>query len=152
MMTTWVLLANGSYAKIIQIDKKDNKIIVFKEFDHPKTALKGHEINTDKQGRSFQSFGSARSAMDPNEQQTDHERRVFAKEIADYLGLAHINHNFKNLILVVSPNLLGHLRSALPSTVLKAVPHQLDKDLLSQNLSDTELIEKIKQDLNLIRL
>lgn len=152
MAITWVLVANGSAGKILNPGGRNDKIIVEKEFTHEKTALKGRDINTDRPGRAFSRTGTLRHAMDVSEELGDHERRVFAKEIANFLETAHAQNRFNTLVLVVSPNLLGELRKVLHAPVMNVIEHQLDKDLFSQPLTDDELLEKIKNDLDLIKL
>ncbi|HXW53455.1 MAG TPA: host attachment protein, partial [Myxococcota bacterium] len=59
---------------------------------------------------------------------------------------------FASLIVVSSREMLGELRRALSPNVLKTVAHELAKDLLTQNLKDWEIAERIRDDLDLIHL
>jgi protein required for attachment to host cells len=150
MAITWILVAHGTAGKILQIGKNVEDIIIKNEFSHPNTAKKNLEINSDRPGRTFQRTSPVRHAMSSNEEPKDHERRIFAKEMANFLAQAHAENLFNNLILVASPNLLGDLRKALPAPVLKTVSHELDKDFMSQNLSPAQLAEKIRDALDII--
>lgn len=149
MSVTWILVAQGSCAKVLQVLRNGKEVSLIKEFAHEKTAAKGIDINTDRQGRSFESSGPMRHAMDVSEDIKDHERRVFAKEIAEFLSKAIAENKLSSLILVASPNLLGALRKAMPQSTHKYIKHELGKDLMSQSLKDHELVEKIRDDLDL---
>jgi len=150
MANTWILVAQGSSGKLLDVAKNGKEISLIKEFLHPETAAKGREIYSDRPGRSFESAGPTRHAMAYPTEFHDRARRAFALEIANFLKKAHAENQFAELILVASPDLLGELRNAMADSLTKAVSHQLDKDLLSQNLSDAELIEKIRNDLGIV--
>lgn len=150
MANTWILVAQGSMAKLLDVAKNGKIISLVKEFSHPETALKGRDIYSDRPGRSFESAGKMRHAMAYPTEISDRARRAFALEISDFLKNAHAENSFARLILVASPNLLGELRIAMTDSLSKKISHELGKDLLSQNLSDDELIEKIRNDLALV--
>lgn len=152
MINTWILVAQGSAAKLLEVRKNGAEILVIKQFSHPETAMKGREIYSDRPGRSFESSNQTRHAMAYPTEIDDRARRAFALEIADFLARSYAINLFSKLILVSSRNLLGELRKAITDSVIKAVTHQLDKDLLSQNLTDAELIEKIRDDLGLANI
>lgn len=151
-MTTWILVAQGAAAKIINVKKNGEEISLIQEFFHPNTAKKGSDIYTDRPGRSFQSADSTRHAVSSSEELQDHERRVFAKEIANFLATAHATNQFAKIIVVSSRDLLGDLRKAFEAPVKNAVTHELSKDLYSQGLSNAQLVAKIRTDLDLITL
>lgn len=141
-------MAHGSAAKIIEYRKNSKEIRIVKEFLHPGTEKKDVEIHSDRPGRSFASIGNERHAMDPGEEATDHERRVFAKEITDFLEKNFGENKFTGLIITAPPDLLGHLRKSLSATVKKLLKGELDKDLYSLELKDSDLIERIREDLD----
>jgi protein required for attachment to host cells len=149
MAATWIVVAHGSAAKIIESQKNGQELTVVKKFTHPATAKKDVEIHSDRPGRSYSSTGSERHAMDPGEEATDHERRIFAKEITDFLEKNFGENKFAGLIITAPPDLLGHFRDSLSDTVKKLIKGELDKDLYSLELKDPELIERIRKDLNL---
>ena len=113
MTKTWILVAHGSAGKIIEIGKNSHDVLVKEEFSHPQTAMKDIDLHSDRPGRTFSRKGPLRHAIDPAENPKDHERRVFAHDIALYLLNAFIQNSFNKLILVASHDLLGELRKAL---------------------------------------
>lgn len=152
MATTWVLVAHGSAAKILRVEKNGNQIATIKEFSHPNTAKRDQDIHTDRQGRTFESAGPMRHAMDYGDEPKDYERKVFAKDIVAFIEQKLAQHSFDKIIIVSSPNLLGALRAEFTDNIKSKITHELDKDLLSQNFNEKELIEKVKSDLDLVAI
>lgn len=150
MATTWILIAHGIGGKIIETENTGKQIVVKRQFSHPQTAVKDVDIHSDRPGRTFSRTTKLRHAIDLREDPKDHERRLLAKEIAHYLLKALDEGSFDSLILVASHELLGELRLALSPVVMGRVSHQLSKDLLTEGLSDKELMSKIREDLNLV--
>ncbi len=149
-MATWVLVVHGNSGRVLELSKNE-KIVVKKEFSHSAINKKGHDVYTDRPGRSFESGGPSRHSMS-SESLVDHEHKAFAKEIAQYLEKEHKEHSFNLLVVVASKALLGSLRKEISESLKKTISHELDKDLTSQGLSNEELIEKIKTDLGVLHL
>lgn len=148
MTTTWILVAHGSSAMVLEVRKNGEEIHDVKDFIHPRTAKKAIDPSIGLH-EHFESNKATLPATDYSGEMESHEREAFAKKMADFLKKALAQQRYDTLILVSSRNLLGNLRKALPSEVKKIVAHELDKDLLSQNLSKAELVEKIRNDLGL---
>lgn len=150
MSTTWVLIAQGSAARLVEVSKNGQEIALVEEFFHPETAEKGTSVYSDRPGRSYESAGHARHAMAWPTPLDEHERMMFAKELADFLAKAFAQNRFSQVIIVSAKELLGEIRRAVSRPVSKVITHQLNKDLLSQRLSDKELVEIIGSDLGLL--
>jgi protein required for attachment to host cells len=92
--------------------------------DNPPTREQG----TDRPGRSMQSVGSARSAVE----QTDWhwlEEQKFATTIAAALYRAALDNRFSELVIVAPPKILGVLRQNLHKMVADRVTGELPKTL-----------------------
>jgi protein required for attachment to host cells len=150
-MIAWVLIVHGNAGRVLEINKKDNKIIVRKEFIDKAINEKGHEVFTDRPGRAFEGRGQSRHAL-VSETLVHHEYRAFSSKIMEYLNQAHLEHKFDSLVLVSSHSLLGYLRNEASDGLKKIISHELSKDLISDGLGDQELIEKIKEDLGVLHL
>ena len=127
---TWVLLADGSHARIYENDGVGKGITPLPDgtFDEP--VLSTREINADKPGLSFGSTGISRRRMQPR---TDPHRQAkfeFARQLASFLEHGHNDNRFDRLVLVAPPKALGDLRELLPVPVRNLVCGELAKDLL----------------------
>lgn len=147
MAITWILVAQGSAGKILEV-KDEQKILVHKEFFHPKTAKK-EALPGNKNPHDQRILPHA---IDYDRQVGNHERQVFAKEIVVFLTKALDQNQFNNLIIVASRDLLGDLRSCMHHPLAVTITHELNKDLLSQHLSNDDLVKKIRDDLGLLHL
>lgn len=151
MAITWVVVVHGNKGRVLELNKNDKKILVKKEFTHPAINKKGHDVYSDSPGRSFESSGPSRHAMS-SENLVDHEHKAFAKEIAGFLEKERSATKFNQLVVVISKGLLGAFRKEASEPLRKIITHELDKDLISQGLTDEELVEKIKADLGVLHL
>jgi protein required for attachment to host cells len=103
------------------------------EQENPATREQG----TDRPGRSVQSVGAARSAMEQADWHYIAEER-FAGTIADALyRLAHGNH-FEKLVVVAPAKVLGNLRQAFHAEVAERIVGEIPKQLTSHPIPDIE--------------
>jgi protein required for attachment to host cells len=87
------------------------------------------EWGTDRPGRSFESVGGARHAMEPRVDLHDEAGERFAKYLVRHLTDAAAAGRFERLVLVASPGFLGALRQYLPENLRAKVVGEIDKDL-----------------------
>lgn len=103
------------------------------EQENPATREQG----TDRPGRSIQSVGTARSAMEQVDWHYLAEER-FAGTIAEALyRLAHGNH-FDRLVVVAPAKVLGNLRQAFHAEVAERIVAEVPKELTSHPIPEIE--------------
>ena len=125
--TTWIVIANGARARVVQNNGPAKGIealvdLVF-EGDHSASS----EVMADKPGRTFDSVGSSRHAMEPSTDPHEALKTQFAKRIADVLD--NRIDSYDRMILVAPPATLGLLRKSLSDAVADKVTGELGKDL-----------------------
>ncbi|SNS76992.1 Protein required for attachment to host cells [Sphingomonas laterariae] len=86
------------------------------------------DFKTDAPGRAFQSFGSARSAMEEVDFQRQEEDR-FAADAAAMLKRHAMDGDYDSLIVVAPPRTLGALRKCYHREVTDRLKAELPKDL-----------------------
>jgi protein required for attachment to host cells len=94
-------------------------------------------LGTDEPGRTFQSVGTMRSAME----QTDwHERAklAFAREVVAALERLCPSSLPPGLLLVAPPRILSYWRSNLPKRFKSVPPVMVDKDLSKEEIPRLE--------------
>jgi len=103
------------------------------------TPLLGGELHSDKRdgrglfsdrgGRSFDSFGAGRHAMEPPTSAAEQVRAQFARAVVAWLDTPKRAGAADQLVLVAPPKMLGELRAELPERLTRKVAAELDKDL-----------------------
>jgi protein required for attachment to host cells len=95
----------------------------------------------DRPGRTFDSAGHGRHAMEPPTDPKRVEQHAFFTEVAERLEAAARGGKFDRLVLVAEPRALGELRRLLAPAVAAKVSAELDKDLT--HLPPAEIGERL---------
>lgn len=137
---TWLLVANSSLARIFKVVKKSS-LVELAVLEHPESRLHTRDLVSDKPGRSFESMGAARHAIELPTSPKQLEFVSFAKELARYLEEARTKGEFDRLYLAASPTLLGLLRQELTPLVTKLLNGEVNKDMT--HLDSREIISHL---------
>ena len=137
MATTWIVAADSSRARVLQVADREHHLTEIADLVNPKGRMDDRELITDAHPR----FRPVRSGIPGSDRQetgaAQHETELFAKRVGDYLDKARVAHRFDQLVLVAPPKFLGTLRKELGREVGKLVADELPKDL--SWLSEREL-------------
>jgi len=133
----WVVVCDGAKALVLENDgdiRAPNlkTVQVFEQKD-----LATHILGTDAPGRTFNSVGSARSAVEQTDWH-DQAERAFLTQLAQHLEEALASWKTKSLIIVSSPRALGMIRPAYSHAVKGAVRIEVDKDLVKMPVHEIE--------------
>lgn len=127
-MIKWILVANSSNARILEVDSKHH-ITEVKSFYHAQSRLHEGDLTKDGPGSTFQSVGHMRHATQPHISAKEHEVIKFASEISHYLNLEKSRARFSKLYLFSSPDFLGHLRKHFSDFTTSSIKVAINKDL-----------------------
>ena len=136
MADFWVVVADEGNARLFATDKIRTELNEFETLTNPDARLQERELVAEGKGRSFDSRGDNRHAMEPPTSARDQAAIRFAKTIADKLEHGAENHAYERLILVAPPDMLGLLRRELDQNVLKCVHQTVGKDLVHARPGD----------------
>ena len=133
----WVVVCDGAKALVLE-NTGDAKFPNLRTKDvleevHGTTREQG----TDAPGRSFNSVGSARSAMEQTDWHDQSEQR-FLERLAARLDTAITNGEATALIIVAPPRALGVLRQAYSQRLRGALKYEVDKDLVKMPVHEIE--------------
>jgi protein required for attachment to host cells len=133
----WVVVCDGAKALILTNagDALAPNLKTIEVREQPDAPTR--EQGTDKPGRSFQSFGTARSAVEQTDWHDQSERRFLA-DLVDRLDAAVAAGEVKSLILVAPPRALGVLRPILSSGLRAAIRAEIDKDYVKMPVYEIE--------------
>ncbi|MDX1625724.1 MAG: host attachment protein [Wenzhouxiangellaceae bacterium] len=140
-MTTFVLVANASEARLFARKEKYGELSEVKDFLHPESRLSGKELEHDRQGsrrespvgqgsKAARTEGHATSSQSKDTEPKTREAEDFARDLADMLGTARGRGDFEHLVLVADPSFLGKLRDALDAETRSAVVAGIDKNIV----------------------
>ena len=127
MTTTWIIAADSSRARILQVTDREKSLAEIDDLLNPEGRVHNRELIADAQPRFHGASGpgSDREEMSA----TEHATELFAKRVGDYLDKARTAHKYDRLHLVAPPKFLGQLRKELGKEVQKLVTEELPKDL-----------------------
>ena len=132
----WIAVGNASRFAIFE-KKKGSSLKFIKSFDNESAHLKVSDLESDKPGRSFDSFsrstgghqsGTPRHSYTSHQDPKEHAMDNMVKDVATFLDHGHSTHSFDRLILVANSRLLGKMRLALEPATQEAITAQHSKD------------------------
>jgi len=120
----WAMLANGSRARLFELDLAAQRTHEIADFIHPRGRLHPVQMDATRGGhtqRGTPDGGLGGSSFQPRTDSRHKERSIFARELADYLDAALAARRFDALLLAASHPLLGELRAHLSGPVRAAL-------------------------------
>lgn len=147
MTTTWIIAADSSRARILQVMDREGHLAEVEDFMNPVGRSHERDLLADGHPR-FSGHGgvgrpgaSTTSGPGSDRQEmsaTEHATELFAKRVSEYLDKARSAHRYDRLHVVAPPKFLGQLRKELGKEVQKLVTEELPKDLSWLNPRDLE--------------
>ncbi|MDT8409678.1 MAG: host attachment protein [Wenzhouxiangellaceae bacterium] len=129
MAQVWVLAADASEARLFHREKKFSPLSEAEDWLHTESRLPGRDLEHDRQGKTFSSFGYNQSDNQKHTDPKTREARDFARELAKRLESARSRGEFEHLAIVADPSFLGLLREQLDDETRKRVTREVAKNL-----------------------
>ncbi len=130
MSKIWVVAAESSGAKIFEADTPLGALRELWSLEHPRGRVFERDLESDRPGRSFDSAGSGRHAMEREVDAKRHALLAFAKQVAAHIEGARAAGAFEQLVLVAGPDFLGLLRQSLSDATKKLVFKEVVKNVV----------------------
>jgi protein required for attachment to host cells len=134
-MGTWVLVADGSRARLLKLEK-GHALTEVEAFVCPEERLREQDLTSDRGGRSFDSKGGGRHGMEPSTSQHEQLAIDFAKQLAERLDELRCSGDMDKLVIIAAPAFLGHLRSKISGETQNRIVLSIDKDLTQHQLPE----------------
>jgi protein required for attachment to host cells len=138
MATTWIVAADESRARVLQVARPEKRLQEIEDMLNPEGRMQDRDLQTDAEPRFHGRAGGGPASDRETQGASEHSARMFAKEVGRYLEKARVEHRFDELVLVAPPKFLGALRKELDKEVGKLVKEELPKDLSWLNARDLE--------------
>ncbi|MCX7124426.1 MAG: host attachment protein [Gammaproteobacteria bacterium] len=126
---SWVVLFNSNKCRVYSFSKKDQKLELIKEINHPENKDKSQDIVSDKQGHYSTDSGSGGAYSqhtDPKEIKIDQ----FVLEVCHFLDDARTHQKYKALIVIAAAKMHGHLSKHINKNVEELITQHIQKDLM----------------------
>ena len=133
----WVVVADGAKALILE-NAGDGMHPNLKTREvHEQESARTNEQGTDAPGRSVNSVGSRRSAMEQTDWHTQEEQRFLA-DLAKRLDAVVAKGETKSIVIVAPPRALGVIRQACTNGLRGAIRAEIDKDYVKMPVHEIE--------------
>ena len=133
----WVVVCDGAKALVLE-NAGDLKFPNLKTIEVlEQKDLPTRELGTEKPGRSTNSVGNNRSAVEQTDWH-DLSEKAFLVDLAQRLDAAVAGGKVKSLIMVAPPRALGMIRPAYSQALKGAVRAELDKDFVKLPVYEIE--------------
>lgn len=123
----WVMVANSAKARIFKAENQLLKEIEILE--HPESRLHDRDLVSSKPGRTYDSVGPGRHAIEPLTSPKLNEFNFFAKTLSTFLHEAQRQGHFDRLYIIAPPTFLGLLRETLSPSTVQLIAGEVNKDI-----------------------
>ncbi|HFE48035.1 MAG TPA: host attachment protein [Chromatiaceae bacterium] len=132
-MPIWVLAADSSHAQLLQAEKRNGPLLAVEAFTHPESRLKNSDLDSDGRGRSFDSAGQGRHAVEPQVDSHEMQAVRFAHELCAHLREKALEKAFSRIYILAAPGFLGKLRDCLDDNVKKRISGEISKNVARES-------------------
>ena len=126
---TWILIANGARARIVENSGVGKGVTAVPGKAFEQKPNQAGDIMADRPGRTFDSKGSGRHAMEYGSDPVRVREKNFAGMLCEQLQQARAAGEYERLVVVASPQALGDLREAMSPDVKATLLEEIAKDL-----------------------
>jgi len=128
---TWIAVVGGRKAYIFELGSKKNLSLV-------KEIIADLDEVHEKPGRTHDSMGSGRHAIEPHTDRREVEKKDFAAKILENLSQDSKQNQFERLILISDPKMLGLINNNLDKNLIAKVQKSFSKNLAEMEISEIE--------------
>jgi protein required for attachment to host cells len=136
-MKTWILIADAAHARVLETYGPGKPLIAVPDFEMRADLPRSHDLGTERPGRTHESAGTARHAIEPRTNPHKQLEHDFTVLVAQRLNAAAAAKSFDRLVIAAPPAMLGDLRHALHKQTLDRVAAEVPKDLVK--IADLDL-------------
>ena len=135
---TWILIADGARARLVVNANTNDGYKQVIDTDFIADNRPSHDMGTERPGRTHNSTGSVRHAMQPPVDPHREEKRHLAQRVNMFLEEQLQQKAFERLIVIAAPKTLGDLRGSFSNPLQAMVVEEIDKDLTMFSLNELQ--------------
>ena len=127
---TCILVADGAHARVYLNDGPGQGIAEVEKYARDLDLKPSRDIDADRPGRTFDSGGEGRHAMEPPTDAKRHAKQQFHRVVASDIEAAMKSGEFDRLVVVAAPATLGDLRQEFSKTISDKIHGEIAKNLI----------------------
>jgi protein required for attachment to host cells len=128
--TVWIVVASKARARIFSAGTaKSMPLTEIYVLVDPQSRLRDRDVIADRAGRSHDSFGGGRHAMEQRHSPKRIGASRFAVRICAYLEHAYRQDKFQSLVLVAAPEFTGLLRRQMSPQLKQSIGGEIHKNI-----------------------
>jgi len=137
-ISIWVLVADGARARVFAGTGRGFGLRELEEGSFSGERRPSRALRGDRPGRTFDSAGPGRHAMEPPSDPHRLAETAFLRETAAWLAEREQGGAFDRLVVIAAPRALGELRNLLPEAVTRRLTGELAADLTHAEAAEIE--------------
>lgn len=126
---TWVLIADGGRARVLSQTGKGHPLAEVEGMAMAADLPPSRDLGRDRPGRSYESHGAARHAIEGTSDPHDALEQAFLADVAKRLEARLAAGAFDRLVVVAPPRALAVLRRTMGRPLAAVVDAEVAKDL-----------------------
>lgn len=134
--TTWIVIADGSRARILSHRTGEPGLATVHNFDDPEARKRSRELVSSGPGREQESANAAHHAIEPKHDPHREAERVFLRRLAGNVDAEAAGNAFDRLVIAAPPRAMGMLRQELSDAVRGKLLAEVTKDLTKTPIAD----------------
>ncbi|WP_374522337.1 host attachment protein [Hydrogenophaga sp.] len=138
MQDEWILVANGSMARLFSRAGSGDPLVALETIDFPEGRQQAHEVGRDRPGHDRSDNSSSGALLEPRTSLKHKLHERFAHQLAERLDDGLADGAYSGLWVIASSPFLGSLRSALSDAVAPRVRLSHDADFTGLDVSSLE--------------
>ena len=133
MCASLVVVSESSRARVFEMVNPNTPLTEIRDMVHPESRAHAQELTSDLPGRSFDSHGQGRHAMETTVDVKEQESILFAEQVADFINAECDEKRLDRLYLAAPPHFLGLLRKRLGNEAKHHIARQISKNLVTMD-------------------
>ena len=131
-------MADGAHARVYVNTGPNQGIAEVEKYARDLDLKPSRDIDADRPGRTFDSGGEGRHAMEPPTDAKRHAKQEFHREVAADIEAALKAGEFDRLVIVAAPATLGDLRQEFSKAVSEKIHGELAKNLIQADQGELQ--------------
>ena len=133
---TWIVIADGGRARVLERTGGEHDLSVVEDMTMTAELPRSSSLGSDRLGRSHESVGAVRHAIEPHCDPHDKLKREFLGRLVERLDERFGAAEFDRLGVGAPPTALGQIRMLLTDRLRAAVAGEIAKDLTKTPIAD----------------